>query len=100
MSDERLNRLAKAAGLSIEWVDADGKDQRVKPEVLRAVLGGLGLPATSDEEIELSLEKLDAGSGAASVPPLLTLDQGAPLDLSQYFEPSSRYSLTLLAITG
>ena len=95
MSDERLNRLAKAAGLSIEWVDADGKDQRVKPEVLRAVLGGLGLPATSDEEIERSLEKLDAGSGAASVPPLLTLDQGAPLDLSQYFEPSAPYSLTL-----
>ncbi|WP_417786814.1 4-alpha-glucanotransferase [Stutzerimonas xanthomarina] len=95
MSDERLNRLAKAAGLSIEWVDADGRDQRVKPEVLRAVLGGLGLPADSDDQIERSLEKLDAGAGAASVPPLLTLDQGAPLDLGQYFAPSAPYRLTL-----
>ncbi|UNG20805.1 4-alpha-glucanotransferase [Stutzerimonas zhaodongensis] len=95
MSDERLNRLAEAAGLSIEWVDADGKDQRVKPEVLRAVLDGLGLPAESEDQIERSLEKLDTGAGAASVPPLLTFDQNAPLDLSQYFEPSSRYSLTL-----
>jgi 4-alpha-glucanotransferase len=95
MSDERLNRLAKAAGLSIEWVDADGKDQRVKPEVLRAVLNGLGLPADSDDDIEHSLQKLDAGTGAASVPPMLTVDQNSALDLSQYFEPSARYSLTL-----
>ena len=95
MSDERLNRLAKAAGLSIDWVDADGNDQTVKPEVLRAVLNGLGLPADSDDDIERSLEKLDAGEGAASVPPMLTVDQSTPLDLSQYFEPSARYSLTL-----
>lgn len=95
MSDERLNRLAKAAGLSIKWVDADGKDQRVKPEVLRAVLGGLGLPADNDEDIDRSLSKLDEGEGASSVPPLLTLDLGTSLELSKYFEPSARYSLTL-----
>ncbi|WP_407297509.1 4-alpha-glucanotransferase [Stutzerimonas zhaodongensis] len=95
MTDERLNRLAKAAGLSIEWVDADGKDQRVKPEVLRAVLNGLGLPADSDDEIERSLQKLDAGEGAASVPPMLTVDQNTALDLSRYFEPSAHYTLTL-----
>ena len=63
MSDERLNRLAEAAGLSIEWVDADGKDQRVKPEVLRAVLDGLGLPAESDDQIERSLENLTPAQG-------------------------------------
>ncbi len=95
MSDERLIRLAKAAGLSIEWVDADGKDQKVKPEVLRAILSGLGLPAESDEDIDRSLQKLDASEGADTVPPLLTVDQGTPLELGQYFEPSTRYSLTL-----
>ena len=95
MSDERLNRLAKAAGLSIDWVDADGRDQRVSPEVLRAVLCGLGLPADSEADIETSLEKLDAINGASHLPPLLTLDQGVALDLSRYAEPGTGYELVL-----
>jgi 4-alpha-glucanotransferase len=95
MSDEQLNRLAKAAGLSIDWIDADGRDQKVKPEVLRAILNGLGLQADSDDDIERSLQKLDEGDGASSVPPLLTADQGSPLDLSAYFEPATAYSLVL-----
>ncbi len=95
MSDERLNRLAKAAGLSIDWVDADGRDQRVSPEVLRAVLCGLGLPADSEADIETSLEKLDAINGASHLPPLLTLDQGVALDLNRYAEPGTGYELVL-----
>ncbi|WP_404436030.1 4-alpha-glucanotransferase [Stutzerimonas chloritidismutans] len=95
MSDERLNRLAEAAGLSIDWVDADGRDQRVTPEVLKAVLNGLGLSADSDADIERSLEKLHATNGDASLPPLLTLDQGSTLDLSPYFEASTGYRLVL-----
>lgn len=95
MSDEQLNRLAKAAGLSIDWVDADGRDQRVSPDVLRAVLKGLGLGADSDADIESSLEKLRATSGGSALPPLLTLDQGAALDLNTYFEPSASYVLEL-----
>lgn len=95
MSDERLNRLADAAGLSIDWVDADGRDQRVSPEVLRAVLNGLGLAAGSDEEIESSLKKLDAINGGANLPPLLTADQGTAVELDQYCEPSTRYRLEL-----
>lgn len=95
MSDEQLNRLAEAAGLSIDWVDADGRDQRVSPEVLRAVLNGLGLAAGSDEEIESSLKKLDAINGGANLPPLLTADQGTAVELDQYCEPSTRYRLEL-----
>lgn len=95
MIDERLNRLAQAAGLSIDWVDADGRDQRVTPEVLRAVLKGLGLAADSDADIESSLEKLHATNGGSSLPPLLTLDMGSALDLSPYFEPAAGYVLEL-----
>ena len=95
MSDERLNRLAKAAGLSIDWVDADGRDQRVAPTTLRAVLSGLGLPAADDSEIEQSLQKIESAQGASSLPPLLTVDHGAALDLSAYFEPRSSYRLRL-----
>lgn len=95
MSDERLKRLAEAAGLSIDWVDADGRGQRVAPEVLRAVLHGLGLDADSDEAVERSLEKLHVDGGASDMPPLLTLDQGAALELARHCEPGARYSLEL-----
>ncbi|MCQ4316022.1 4-alpha-glucanotransferase [Stutzerimonas zhaodongensis] len=95
MSDEQLNRLAKAAGLSIDWVDADGRDQRVTPEVLRSVLKGLGLAAENDSDIRSSLEKLNATNGDSSLPPLLTLDQSSALDLSTYFKPSVGYVLEL-----
>lgn len=95
MSDEQLNRLAKAAGLSIDWVDADGRDQRVTSDVLRAVLKGLGLAADNESDIEDSLEKLHATNGDSNLPPLLTLDQGTELDLSAYFQPSAGYVLEL-----
>lgn len=95
MSDERLEHLAKAAGLSIDWIDADGRDQRVKPEVLRAVLGGLGLAATTDTEIEQSLEKLHLGHQACDLPPLITADQGSRPSLEEFFEPHTPYSLQL-----
>ena len=45
MSDEPLIRLAEAAGLSIDWIDADNRQQRVTPDVLREVLACLGLAA-------------------------------------------------------
>jgi len=95
MSDERLKRLAEAAGLSIDWIDADGRDQRVTPEVLRGVLHGLGLEADSDEAVERSLKKLHIDAGAGELPPMLTLDQGAALELAQHCEPGARYSLEL-----
>lgn len=93
MSDERLEHLAKAAGLSIEWVDADGREQRVEPEALRAVLGGLGLAAETDEQIEQSLEQLHLGNNPSDLPPLMTADMGAPLSLKNFFEPHTPYSL-------
>ena len=95
MSEARLKRLAEAAGLSIDWVDADGREQRVTPDVLRAVLHGLGLDADSDEAVERSLEKLHFDGGADELPPLLTLDQGAALDMSRYCRPGEPYRLEL-----
>ena len=95
MNDQRLKRLADAAGISIDWVDADGHDQRVTPEVLRAVLHGLGLAADSDAEVERSLEKLHADGGEGELPPLLTLDQGATLELHRYCQPGEPYHLEL-----
>lgn len=95
MNDERLNRLAEAAGLSIEWVDADGRDQQVAPDVLRAVLAGLGLSAATEQDINDSLAKLHLNNGGASLPPMLTVDADQPLDLSRWFQPGERCQIRM-----
>ncbi|MCW3148105.1 4-alpha-glucanotransferase [Stutzerimonas stutzeri] len=92
MSDERLYHLATAAGLSIDWVDADGRDQRVEPAVLRAVLAGLGLPADTTDAIESSLASLHNG-GEHDLPPLLTGDVHHPVALGAYCTPGTPYQL-------
>ncbi|NIU63728.1 MAG: 4-alpha-glucanotransferase, partial [Pseudomonas stutzeri] len=70
MSDEALIRLADAAGLSIDWVDADNRQQRVEPQVLREVLGCLGLEADTDQQIEASLKVIAHQNNHGGVPPL------------------------------
>lgn len=95
MSDRRLFELAEAAGLSIDWIDADNKEQRVSPEVLRGVLAELGLPADSDDAIADSLHRLDATIGGGTLPPLLTVDRNDRLDLSRFFAPGAPFSLQL-----
>jgi 4-alpha-glucanotransferase len=93
MSDQRLQALASAAGIAVDWTDADGKPQRVSPEVLRKVLDGLALPADSAEQVENSLAELENRHAQASLPPLLTLDVGQPLELGCYFPPGTAYQL-------
>ncbi|GAB3486141.1 4-alpha-glucanotransferase [Azotobacter salinestris] len=92
-NDERLRTLAAAAGIAVDWVDADGQPQKVTPEVLRRVLAGLELPADSASQIEDSLKQLrQTGS---ELPPLLTLERQQRLDLSGHFAPGSAFDLTL-----
>ncbi|MCQ4303482.1 4-alpha-glucanotransferase [Stutzerimonas frequens] len=95
MSDEPLIRLAEAAGLSIDWIDADNRQQRVTPDVLREVLACLGLAADSAEDVDASLAMLDRQNNHGGLPPLMTCDQHHPLELAAYFEPASRFELTL-----
>ncbi|WP_404942878.1 hypothetical protein, partial [Pseudomonas protegens] len=42
MSDAQLEILASSAGLAVDWIDANGRPQKVEARVLRAVLAGLG----------------------------------------------------------
>ena len=55
MSGDRLEQLAKAAGIAIEWTAYDGKRQRVSPEALRNLLKAIELPSDSDADIDASL---------------------------------------------
>ena len=74
-------------------MDADNRQQRVEPQVLREVLGCLGLEADTDQQIEASLKVIAHQNNHGGVPPLLTCDQNAVLELAAYFPPSSRYEL-------
>jgi len=93
MTDKRLLALAEAAGLVVDWVDADRRAQRVTPAVLRQILAGLELPAESPAQIEESLAQLQQDADQVSLPPLLTLDAGTPLDLSAHFPAGTPFEL-------
>ena len=89
MSEAKLEILASRAGLAVDWIDANGRPQHVQPDALRAVLKGLGHPADTDAEIEASLVELEQAQQSKHLPPLLTVDSGASLDLARYFEPDT-----------
>ncbi|WP_341519968.1 4-alpha-glucanotransferase [Pseudomonas sp. G.S.17] len=95
MSNEQLEVLATEAGLSVDWIDANGRPQRVSPQVLCKVLDGLGYPAGSHDEIDASLQRLRAANHQPTPPPLLTVDHGSNLDLSAWFEPGTAFVLLL-----
>lgn len=89
MSDAQLEILASHAGLAVDWIDANGRPQKVAPSVLRNVLTGLGHPAGSAQEIDASLLELQLVQQTRHLPPLLTADVGVGLSLAHYFEPQT-----------
>jgi len=95
LSEANLEILASRAGLAVDWIDANGRPQRVKPDALRAVLKGLGHPADTDAEIDASLLELEQVQHDKHLPPLLTIDSGEGLDLARYFEPDTPCRVSL-----
>ena len=67
-----LHELAEAAGLMVNWEDAQGKAQVVTPAVLVRVLHAMGLPCADDTQCLASLELLASEDSALSPPPLVT----------------------------
>ncbi|MBB5699754.1 4-alpha-glucanotransferase [Sphingomonas yantingensis] len=75
MSDDAVRQLAEAAGVLIDWEDADGQPQRVSVESLRAVLSGLGLDCDSAGQCADSLARLRADTAETC----RVVDAGTPL---------------------
>ena len=93
MSDAQLAELANAAGLNIDWVDANDRPQQVTPEAQRRLLESLGYPAQSPQQIQGSLAELQHRLSATGPGPLLTVEQGQRLALAGYRAEQS-YKLT------
>jgi 4-alpha-glucanotransferase len=81
MADTGLLRLARAAKLAVEWIDAAGEHKTVSTESLRVVLAALDLPAGNDRQIRDSLSRVK--ESAAASPSFLVGRAGAWLSLSE-----------------
>ncbi|MBT2245111.1 4-alpha-glucanotransferase [Sphingobium sp. BHU LFT2] len=81
-----LHQLAKEAGISRRWTNADGVEQIVSDDSLRAILAALGLSAGDDEAVKVSRATLHQRRSAR--PKLVTVDYGEPLPL-----PSGEFTL-------
>jgi len=95
MSEERLEQLAKAAGIEIEWTAYDGERQRVSPAALRNLLKAIELPADSDADIDASLRQLAQVGDKHHLPPLITAQVGQPVGVPDQFKRGVGYRLQL-----
>lgn len=95
MSDELLARLATAAGFSVDWLDANGRPQRVAVDAQRALLESLGYAAQSPQQIGASLAQLQQQQQRRQLDPLLTHERNRPLSLAAEFSSNTPFILHL-----
>ena len=79
----RIETLARAVGLQVEWTDAFHHPKTVSWQVLSRILNAMELPHDDEAIFESSLRRLDQENGSAGLPPLLT----AEVDAAIYLPP-------------
>lgn len=79
---DALLRLARAAGLSADWVDAFGAPQHVSRVTLCAILNALQLDCNTDAACEASIALLAEEDVSLAVPPLVTAQIGREIVFS------------------
>ncbi len=92
MSDNTLYRLARHAGLLVDWTDAADRPQRVSDETVRLVLAALGFPCESESDAARSLAELDAVESTCS-PQFVTADTDRSILLPGVIDTQARLML-------
>jgi 4-alpha-glucanotransferase len=96
LHQQRIAKLARAAGLQIEWIDAFNERQTVGWSALSRILNAMDLPHDTGASCDGSLRRLTQEGGAPGLPPLLTAEVDLPVALPAsgwlYGRP---YSVTL-----
>ena len=77
VTDEQLDRLARAAGIAPVWWDIGGGEHQVGNDTKRALLAAMRLPAGTHADWRDSLARLTRHH--AGLPPSLVLRDGAPV---------------------
>lgn len=95
MSDEQLASLATAAGLSVDWLDANGRPQQVNVDAQRALVEALGYAAQSPQQIAASLAQLNHEQQRRELDPLITHEAHRPLSLASEFAGNTSFALHL-----
>lgn len=95
MSDQLLEELANAAGITLRWTDAFGQPQHLTDEALRSVLQALDLPAQNEQQIRASLATQRERLRLAAEGPLVMVTQDQPCSLNGRFEPGCGFTLQL-----
>ncbi|WP_044528617.1 4-alpha-glucanotransferase [Herbaspirillum sp. B65] len=76
-----LYRLARRAGIAVQWTDAYDQPQTVQEDALRAILDALELPCSTPGDCRDSLARLAREQAVGYLPPLLTGVQHQPVVL-------------------
>jgi 4-alpha-glucanotransferase len=87
VSSDPLHRLARHAGIVVDWIDATDKPQHVSNESLRKILNALGFPCETETEAARTLRELPVET---SNPGLVTGEIDAPITLSGVRESCAR----------
>jgi len=95
-----LHKLAEAAGLMVNWHDAQGEARMVAPAVLVRVLQAMGLPCADDAQCQASLTLLASETAALSPPPLVTAELNQPITIPWPDDGSTGQAYTLQGEAG
>jgi 4-alpha-glucanotransferase len=80
---DQIRRLACAAGIAVEWVNAAKEPQRVPETNLVRVLGALGFPCETASQLEESRARIAAlHHGRSARPSFVTADAGRPISIA------------------
>jgi 4-alpha-glucanotransferase len=82
VDDAAIRELARLAGISNDWIDANGMPQRVAIGSLRAILAALGFPCANDADLAASRARLTDADAVRPLPPLVTATVGDPIRLT------------------
>jgi 4-alpha-glucanotransferase len=77
MNDAEVHKLARRAGIAVEWSDYASKPHRVPLDAVRRILAALGLPCDTADEFSHSRRALEE----RRLPPLITATVGQAIDL-------------------
>ncbi len=77
-----LDRLADLVGIEPFYHDIWGNRRDTSDATKRALVAAMGLPSGSDAEVESSLLAVEERAWRRMLPPVVVLDEGAPLSLS------------------
>lgn len=75
----KLDRLAELCGIAGEYADIWGNTHRAPPEAKRALLGALGWPADTGEELERAIAELESEPWTRVLPPVLVTRDAADI---------------------